>query len=713
MKATTSKIISVATTIVVTLLTTLFLLLFGFFTRIESSSFDHRVEMFRSDKSIHSDVIVILIDEESLQHMDDFVGRWPWPRATYRELLDFFALADAQAFALDILFAEQQDAEANNENDRILAEATHRAGNAVHAMQLLHSGFPDNQQTLPEDFARKYALNSVDFDGPIYNDFLLPIKTLYQASRDIGFLEIAPDRDGVYRRVRLFGSFGDGSVFPSLASAILLPLINNDKPIEYTSDQAKIGKLEVPLDGDSNFLINPYGNVKHYSAAQIFQTMRQIRAGETENLIIDPQLFAGKLVLLGVSAVGLSDVKPTALASAEAGVFLHAYTVSNMLQQDFLIQQSFTMMLVIITIVCCISALPIILISRLMLAALFPVSAAIVYLTAAYTAFAFNYIAPVIPVIFAIFMSLLLAYSLRTYQEKYSKQKIRKMLGQYVSPTVLTSVIDSEKDLQAEIGSTEQLSILFSDIRGFTNISEELEASKIVDLLNIYFSDMTDVIFDHDGTLDKFIGDAIMAFWGAPIRIQNHAEQAVVSAIDMHHRLQQTNTALADKNYPCIEVGIGIHTGEVVLGNIGSEKKLDYTVIGDSVNLASRLEGLTKVYGSPLIISESTWQDLGTSIPCIQLDRVRVKGKQQSIGLYVPTELFREANNLSLTANKLQQLVGDAFEFYIQRNWQAAINSYSQIGECVLLNLFRDRCELYQINEPDQDWSGVFTFSSK
>ncbi len=708
-----SKIISVAAVIILTLLSTFLLQTFGFFDRIESASFDHRVGLYRSETKLHPDVVVVLIDEESLQYMDDIVGRWPWPRATYRELLDFFALADAQAFALDILFVEQQDADADNENDRILIEATRQAGNAVHAMQLLHTELPDKKQPLPEDFARKYALESSNFDGPVYDDYLLPIKALYQASRDVGYLEIVPDRDGVYRRTRLFNRYADGSILPSLASALVLPVFNNGDSIEYTADYARIGTLEVPLDGDGNFLINPYGKLNVYSAAQVIQTMSQIRAGETENLILDPGFFNGKMVLLGASAVGLKDVKATALTSAEAGIFLHAYTVSNLLQEDFLIQQSLSVTLVIILLVCCISGLPIILISRLMYAALFPVSVAIVYLILAYAAFSFNYVAPVIPVLYAIFMSLLLAYSLRTYQEKHSKQKIRKMLGQYVSPAVLTSVIDSQEDLRAEVGSTELLSILFSDIRGFTNISEELEANRIVELLNIYFSDMTEVIFDHDGTLDKFIGDAIMAFWGAPIKIEDHAEQAVASAIDMYYRLQQTNAVLEEKSYPRIDIGIGIHTGEVVLGNIGSEKKLDYTVIGDSVNLASRLEGLTKVYGCPLIISEDTWQSVRLKIPCIPLDRVRVKGKQQPIGLFVPAELFREANNLTIAVDELQQRVCEAFDLYLQRNWQAAANIYGQIGECVLLNLFRERCELYHTNEPDKEWNGVFTFSTK
>ncbi len=194
----------------VTLLTTVFLQSIDFFSRIESTTFDHRVGLFRADEVIHENVVVVLIDEKSLQLMDNELGRWPWPRSAYVVLLDYFALAGAQAFAFDILFTEQQDAEKDNYDDRSLVEATRRAGNTVHAMQLLHSPTSSRPKSLPENFQLEYALESSNFVGPEYNDFLLPIEALYKASRDIGFLEITPDRDGIYRRVRLFNQFSDG-----------------------------------------------------------------------------------------------------------------------------------------------------------------------------------------------------------------------------------------------------------------------------------------------------------------------------------------------------------------------------------------------------------------------------------------------------------------------------------------------------------------------
>jgi adenylate cyclase len=287
------------------------------------------------------------------------------------------------------------------------------------------------------------------------------------------------------------------------------------------------------------------------------------------------------------------------------------------------------------------------------------------------------------------------------------------MLRRFVSPSVLTAVIDSQEDLHAETGSTELLTILFSEIDSFTNISESLDAGKVVALLNIYLSDMTDVLFNHDGTLDKFIGEVIMAFWGAPVKTPNHPRLALECAIDMCRRLRQTNKLLTDNNYPSIDIGIGIHSGEVVLGNIGSEKISGYTVVGDNVNLASRLKGLSKIYGSPIIISETTWQAVRTSISCIRLDRVRVHGRLKPIDLYAPAKLFLESNNLQISEQTLQQDVAYAFDLFLQRDWKSAAESYSHLGECVLSNLFKERCLQYQAIDPGQKWDGVFVGSTK
>ena len=631
---------------------TLFFDAVSVFSRIESASFDHRVAVYRSDVEIHSDVVVVLIDDASLQAMDEKIGRWPWPRSAYVDLLDYFSLGGAHSLALDILFTEQQTSDSNNRDDQLLIMATRRAGNTVHSMQLLDSSLTGVKRPLPANFSGRFALSSTAFTGSVYGDFLLPIEDLYLASRDVGYLELTPDRDGVYRRLRLFNQSLGGEVYPALSVAMIMGLFTDEKTIFYRENEAEIGDLKIPLDGNANLLVNPYGIVKPISVVDIFDSMQQIRSGITPD--VDPAQFEGKLVLLGASAIGLDDVKATAMSAASPGVVIHASTVSNILNRDFLKVSPPYLLVIVLLLMCSLATAIAIFLSRLLLLTFIATSVLVtLYISIVYISFGLNYVIPMSPVIFATVLTLLISYGWRSWKENDAKQKIRKMLGQYVSPAVLTEVIDNQEDLHAEIGSTENLSILFSDIRGFTNISENMEASKVVDLLNIYFSDMTEIIFHHKGTLDKFIGDAIMAFWGAPIKNADHPQQALRSAVEMVRKLRGTNERLLEKGYPEISIGIGIHSGEVVLGNIGSDKKLDYTIIGDSVNLASRLEGLTKNYGSPVLISETSFESLRAEIPCLLVDRVRVKGKEKPITLYAPAQLFLEENNLDFGTEEL------------------------------------------------------------
>lgn len=707
-----SKSVAIGLIVLLSVVTTLLLQSLSTFSRIEAASFDQRVSLFRSQTAIHEDVVIVLIDEYSLQTMAEELGRWPWPRRVYSDLLDYFAFANAQTLAFDVLFSEQQDVDSDQSNDRALIDATRRFDNTVHAMQLLYSNDSVANQ-LPPDFEKKFAYNSNDYSGPFYNDFLLPLNDLYRASAGAGFLELNPDRDGVYRRVRLFNRFRDEAVLPSLASAIVMPLFSEDKIVQYNDDQMTLGNMSIPLDGEGNFLINPYGKINTYSVAHVLQSMKQIRSGQTEDLTLDPAEFNGKLVLLGASAIGLLDVKATALASKEAGVFLHAYTVSNLLQQDFLTSPPETLVIFLMLLLSLLCAAPIVVFSRLTYASLIPVVAISAYLIFSLSIFSLNQVYPITPVLSSILITVLVSYSYRSYREKYSKQKIRKMLGQYVSPGVLATLTDNPEDLHAEIGTTESLSILFSDIRNFTDISESYEASQVVDLLNIYFSEMTEIIFKYNGTLDKFIGDAIMCFWGAPVKVDNHAIQSVYCAIEMQKGLTAVNRKLLEKGYPRLEIGVGIHSGKVILGNIGSDKKLDYTIIGDGVNLASRLEGLTKSYGCSVLISDSTRNQIGDSLFFIPVDSVRVKGKKQQVFLYTPTELFCEQNDIQLSLEQLQEKVTIAHQLYQNRDWLEAKRLYGEIGNCVLSQIFQQRCTQYQNEQPDSEWDGVHSFTNK
>uniref|UniRef100_UPI003D096838 adenylate/guanylate cyclase domain-containing protein n=1 Tax=Sedimenticola sp. TaxID=1940285 RepID=UPI003D096838 len=232
------------------------------------------------------------------------------------------------------------------------------------------------------------------------------------------------------------------------------------------------------------------------------------------------------------------------------------------------------------------------------------------------------------------------------------------------------------------------------------------------ELLNCHFDKMTDVIFENRGTLDKFIGDAIMAFWGAPVRVANHADLAMKAALGMVEGLEVVNAQLAGKNYPQISIGIGIHTGEVILGNIGSERKLDYTVIGDNVNLASRLEGLTKQYGFPIVVSEQTVAAITSDMAFAVLDQVRVKGKTGAVKIYAP--LTRQTSPVSADQAADQvQWINQGFEHYLARRWEEAAACYRQVENPTLREVYLQRCQKLSAEGIPHNWDGIYSLSTK
>ncbi|MBI3777186.1 MAG: adenylate/guanylate cyclase domain-containing protein, partial [Gammaproteobacteria bacterium] len=292
------------------------------------------------------------------------------------------------------------------------------------------------------------------------------------------------------------------------------------------------------------------------------------------------------------------------------------------------------------------------------------------------------------------------------------KRRVRRVLAQYVSPAVLAEVVDKyENYLSAEVGLRTNITVLFSDIRNFTRLSESLAPETVVEMLNVFFSAMTDVLFAHHATIDKFIGDAIMAFWGAPVRDEQHAQRAVRAALGMLQALVDVNTRLAERGIAPISIGIGINTGDAVLGNIGSEKKLAYTAIGDNVNLAARLEGLTKTYGCPVLITENTRAQVCAEFPCRLVDSVRVMGKTHAIRVYAPLGV---TNAEEITAaHALCETTARAFELYRQRQWCNARALYETLPPGRLRELFIARCHDYELIPPAADWDGVCTLDSK
>lgn len=720
----------------------------GLFQRYEWIIYDGFLSQIRDQTPAPKDIAIILIDDASLQAMDPVVGRFPWPRSIYADLLEYLSMGSPKAILFDLLFVERQTSIETpslqaEENDTRLIEATSLSGITYHAAQFIDDIEDEvnrglTQRSLPIGFVEHFsaglvskpdsepqargrhqsnidgALGSTDerLQESLFNNYLIPIDGLYQAAKGIGIVSVDPDRDGILRRTRLFHDYQNQS-YPALS---IVSLLNNRNTLLLkTQGQISFNHTPLPLASDGSIYINMYKRFDSYSISGVLASIAMLHEGEVENLIVDPSEFKDKYVFIGASAVGLADLKNTAVGQRIPGVTIHASVLGNILQNDLLQPPSNTFTTLSILVLTMLTSLVVLSVSRISLQIIYPITIGLFFVAWCYWQYAANQIVLVVAPLFALFLSWGLAYIFIVFTEEKEKKKIRKMFSQYVSPAALTVMVDQYDDYSCMgAGSKETVSILFADIRGFTSLSESLDAQKIVELLNHYFTVMTKAILSNGGTIDKFIGDAIMAIWGAPIKDHNHAKHSVESALEMIRCLDDVNSWLAGKGFDPINIGIGINTGEVILGSIGSEQKADYTVIGDNVNLASRLEGVTKVYGCQIILSETTYHAVKSTIPCRVVDLVRVKGKNKPIKIYAPIVMEALPGSLSIQdAIAIEFQIKQAFNAYLKQQWDMALELFDALPQDTLTELYKQRCCNYKSAPPPKDWDGTLSMKTK
>lgn len=717
-KLINSLVITFAVALVVCLL-----FVTGILTRLEWISFDQRSKVFRSAAAAPDDIVVVMIDESSLNLMNDSLGRFPWPRGVYGDLVDFLALGNPRAIIFDILFVENQKEAGIGKgrlgpNDRRLVSATKKYPFVYHAMEMLEDaadtdGVALEARPLPGSFIKKFGLEIPrEFIFENYNRYGIPLNQLYQASTGVGIVGLRPDNDGVYRRTRLFDSY-QGVGFPSLSVAGLLDKgFNVDKA--YKKNNLELAGARVPIQDDGNYLINMYGRFTEFSVGGIFASIAALNQGAPEKMLVSPEEFRDKLVFIGTSAAGLQDIKQTSL-DLVPGVLVHAAVAGNLIHKDFLKTTSPAVTIILIVLFCLLTAAVILYSPVFVYQIGLPVVILAVYTVFVFWQFNNNLVFDLVPPLLGILGTWLSMAMFLTFTEGKDKRKARRMFAQYVSAEVLAEVVDKYEDqVGADVGRRERVSILFSDIRNFTKIAESNEPEVVVGMLNTHLGAMVDIIINKRGTLDKFIGDAIMAFWGAPLRMEDHALRAVEAGLLMMRALPAINETMREKGFPEIDIGIGINTGEVVLGSIGSELKLDYTVIGDQVNTASRLESLTKKYlGCGLLISGTTYAEVEKEVFCAIVDNVRVKGKDDSMTIYAPLAMASDDIESINMAKDNIRAARAAYEVYQSGDWDAAAALYGKIQGLPWTAVLHQRCLEYKKKSPSKQWDGVFTMGEK
>lgn len=728
----------------------LFIFDFQFLRLVELKTLDLRM-VSRGELKSGDETVIAVIDERSLAEL----GRWPWPRTTIARLVDRLKADGAKAIGFDIVFAEadtnanlktidalareiqksggaspqitkllnQKRLDANT--DAILAQALEKAENVTlgyffhfprksNEIELAHLTPQKNKDNAACIENSRYAM--INSTSEMHDDSFLPrafapetnIGILCEAAQNSGYFNMLPDRDGSNRWMPMVIAF-ENNYYPSLAVSLVQSYLDfpalalNIEP--YGVKTVGIGDITVPTDESGRLLINYLGKAHsfpHYSIADIL-------SGKTP-----PDTFRNKIVLVGATAVGIYDLRVTPFSSAYPGVEIHATVIDNILHRNFLIHSSSTLFIDI----CAIILLGLII--GLLIPRLRPVTGMIAAFAIVCIFIGLNFL-----VFFKLnvwlnlvypFLSMILIYLGITiyhyFQEEREKRKIRGAFQYYLNASVINEILKNPDKLKLG-GDKKDLSVLFSDIRGFTSISEKLTPQELVALLNEYLTAMTNKVFQYNGLLDKYIGDAIMAVFGAPLDQPDHARLACLTALEMIKELHSLQKKWEQEGRPYVNIGIGINSGDMVVGNMGSHMRFDYTVMGDMVNLGSRLEGTNKEYGTNIIISEFTYEAVKNDMCCRELDSVRVKGKVKPVKIYeLLAEKKDEANyrNLINTFNR-------AVELYRDGKWDDAIAAFQSALEIrpgdFVSAMYVERCKNLKEHPPALPWDGVFVMTKK
>ena len=711
----------------------------GLIERLELISYDTRVKLTMPG-GVDPRIVIVDLDEKSLAE----IGRWPWGRDRMAELVHkLFERHQIAVLGFDVLFAEPDVSSGLDklralekgklhdvpgfkaELDKIAPSLDHdglfAAAIAKHPVVLSvnfefsqSKGDMRNAGVLPPP-----ALTAGDLFGRTFSSlqgykFIGNLPQLQAQAAGGGHFNAEPEVDGVIRRAPMLVKHG-GDYYESLSLAMarllagsppLIPVLPPEaNPSGYDAiESLRFAKVSIPVGENVAALIPFRGRQRSY---------QYVSATDILNDRLPPEALQGTIVLVGTTAAGLFDLRSTPVDTVYPGVEIHANLIAGML--DNTIKQSPPYALAIEVVMLFLIGL----ILSFVLPRLDPVIGSIaVIVTLALIIgsnlyiWSQNIVWPLAsPVLLAIFIyGINMTYGF--FVERRAKKQISGLFGQYIPPELVDEMTEDPSSVSME-GESRELTVLFSDVRGFTTISEGLDPQALSQLMNAYLTPMTRAIHKQRGTIDKYMGDAIMAFWGAPLHDKNHVDNALAAAMEMIYLLEKLGPEFRARGWPELRIGVGLNTGPMNVGNMGSEFRRAYTVMGDAVNLGSRLESLTKNYGVDILVGETTMQ-AASNMLFRQLDRVRVKGKDEPVTIYEPMgRLNRVSQELKDEVAQFHEVIAH----YLAREWQQALTVLAVLEAkhpgTKLHEMYRKRIEFFMVNPPEPEWDGVFTYETK
>lgn len=699
---------------------------------LENFAYDARVSL-TMENTQSNDVVIADIDEASLAEL----GRWPWSRNTLAKVVDtLFDHYEIKVLAFDMVFAEkdessglgilrelaQKELKDNPEFQHVFQKykaelmydeqfAASLKGRNVVLGYFFEAGQAIEVNQLPKSIG-EFEEEITRLSIPHPQGFVANTDVLRESARTGGYFDNSSlDSDGVFRRVPVLQEY-KGHLYPSLALetarvALGYPEIQfgiRSHADGFAMQDFYLGSLHVPLDLKGNILVPYRGQQGSFPYISIVDLL---------NKTVPKERLQGRAVLLGTSAAGLLDLRSTPVGKSYPGVEVHANIISGIMQQKIKTFPDYTVGLEVVSIIL-LGLLMMILQPRLTpgwnILLLIGLSATMVGVNMYF--WNAGYVMPIAAEMLTLVLLFLVHMSFGYLFEFRGKQQMTKQFGQYVPPEIVGELSNNPDAISFE-GQAKELTVLFSDVRGFTTISEGLNAKELAVLMNQYLTPMTQAIHDKRGTIDKYMGDAIMAFWGAPLDESKHALLAIEASMEMLQKLKKLNIDFKQRGWPEIKIGIGLNTGQMSVGNMGSDFRMAYTVMGDAVNLGSRLESLTKQYGVSMIVSEYTAAHVPEYV-YLELDRVLVKGKLEPVVIYQP--LCRK-EQLNEQQKDMLAKYYQAMDAYRKQNWQQAKKLFMELlavdAQRLIYRIYLDRIAIFEKNPPPENWDGVFVHSNK
>lgn len=610
---------------------------------IEPNAYNFMIKSFVATKNSSDDIAVVVIDDKSIAY-----HRWPWPREYYGKIINYLnEYSKTKIIGYDAVMTTPDTS--NPQSDEYFYNAVKNTKNLVVGFMALPQNYENESGTAYEQkFLSKFQPNVytdpslLPFTG--YSSLSLYPKEYFKVAKTVGSVNVSQSDNTILSELYQVIAV-NGNYYPSLGLRMYMKMYNADTMelypdrISVKNTSLNVPAYQTPLGFQSKIKYykerqNSQYTHKKYSAIDLIESYEAIKQGKKPE--IDPKEFDGKIVFIGANAkaaaLGLEDALPSPLMSRHPGVDIQATNLDNLIHNDFLktsgfLQDFVTIIGMVILTLLIIGKCPFF----ISIALLLILSGG--YFGASVYEFSHGVAVTVITPILVQLLTTLFGYSYRFLQEGRNKEKIKQAMGKYLSQDIMKNVVQNIDDIKLG-GKRANVTVLFADIRGFTSMSEKMTAEEVSKILNEYFTEIEPIITKHNGVINKFIGDAVMAIFGEPIQDINHPVNAVRCAYDMLKKVDELQDKWLFEGKPKIEIGIGINTGEAFVGNIGSEKRLEYTVIGDTVNLASRIESYNKVYKTNFLISSSTYSYVSSIADVIKISEVQIRGKAKKMDIY-------------------------------------------------------------------------------